>query len=103
MPWGLSRAGEDCNRCRRTLGPDRRAWRGEKTPAVWCEDCAAESGVDGGAPVVIDGLPDGLNKAAIAAAFPDFTAAMRRLRDAAQAKALRGDVSARILGEGEAS
>lgn len=100
MSWSTATTTRDCNRCRRVLAFGDRVWRGEHTPAVWCEPCAGEAGLDGQPGVDDVALPDGLDKRKLAAAFPEFTEAMRKLKAMAAGKGRR-DVSMRIVGERE--
>lgn len=82
-----------CNRCRREFGPDDERVKGQHTPAVWCLPCAEMIGIVG--PGVEDfDLPQGLDKRKLAAAFPEFTAAMRALK----AKGRVVDFTARRVG-----
>lgn len=100
MSWRASNGREPCNACRRIPPQGEDVYRGELTPAIWCKGCAAERGYGGtGEPVEHLKVMAGLDKRQLAARFPEFTEAMRRLRDVARAKTLRGDRSAQIAGE----
>lgn len=98
MAWRHANGREQCNDCREVQDLGAPVWRGEYTPVIWCQPCAGISGVSGGEPVEGPAMA-GLDKRKIAASFPHFTAAMRRLKAQAAAKAVGTDVSARILGE----
>lgn len=84
--WAHATTTSHCNRCRRVLAFGDRVWKGEHTPAVWCEPCAGEAGLDGQPGVDDFTLPDGLDKRKLAAAFPEFTEAMRKLKAKAGGK-----------------
>lgn len=86
MSWRASNGLDGCNACRRIPPQGEDVYRGERTPAVWCKGCAEERGYGGtGDPIErLDAL-GGLDKRKLAASFPEFTAAMRSLRDKARA------------------
>ena len=87
MPWRAANGRESCNRCRRVVPQGEDVYRGERTPAVWCRPCATERGYGGtGRPIEAIAAMGGLDKRALAASFPEFTAAMRQLRDKARAR-----------------
>lgn len=87
MPWTLHTGDPaPCNRCRRPLVADERVFRGDVTKAEWCQPCAGESGVDGLPGVEIVERMSGLDKRALAAFAPDFTASMRALKARAAMK-----------------
>lgn len=47
MPWREASGREPCNSCRRTPHLGAPVYRGELTPATWCESCAKERGHGG--------------------------------------------------------
>lgn len=93
MSWRESSGRESCNRCRKAVDIGAPLYVGEHTPCFWCEACAADVfGVTtaglGPALHAVDGM-GGLDKRAIAKAFPEFTEAMRALKARAAMKSKR--------------
>lgn len=100
MAWRASNGRECCNDCRQIPDLGAPVWRGDYTPAIWCEPCANVFGqtLDDEGPLKSLTAMGGLDKRAIVKAYPQFTEAMRSLKAQAAAKIQRGDVSARITG-----
>lgn len=100
MAWRASNGRDCCNDCRQIPDLGAPVWRGDYTPAIWCEPCANVFGqtLDDEGPLKSLTAMAGLDKRAIADAYPQFTAAMRSLKARAAMKIQRGDVSARITG-----
>ena len=103
MAWRASNGRECCNDCRRVPDLGAPVWRGEFTPAIWCEPCANVFGqtLDDDGPLKSLTAMAGLDKRAIAKAFPQFTEAMRAFKQRAAMNVTSRDVSARIVGERE--
>jgi hypothetical protein len=72
-----------CNRCRAEISEGAPRYRGELTPAVWCQPCADELFHP------TDEAFAGLDKRKLAKAFPEFTEAMRALKARAAMKVTR--------------
>lgn len=104
MPFDQVFGPVSCRGCKRVIEAGMTAYVGERTPFRWCEPCAEVllgRSVDGEAELIEATAMGGLDKRALATAFPAFTAAMRAFKQRAAMKIQRGDVSARILGERE--